>query len=92
MAFSGRMATTKLQVSGRRARKSSGRKQTSFFPDGRKFTVALKPEEQILAKNLAGVIAQPGQTLNVQDVLRIGLANLGLVNLTKLEVGTDRKR
>ncbi len=84
------MATTKLQVSGRRARKSTGRKQASFFPEGKKINVALKPEERILAANLARVLAQPGQTLNAQDILRIGLANLGFANMKKLEVGTDR--
>lgn len=85
------MATTKLQVSGKRP--GSGRKQKSrpLLPDGDKLTVALTGEELTLARSLARVIAMPGQTLNAQDVLRIGLANLGLANKQKLEVGTDRR-
>ena len=86
------MATSKLQVSGRRVKSSSARKQSTFFPEAKKINVALQPEEIILANSLSRVIAMPGQSLNIQDVLRIGLANLGLANLAKLEVGTDRTK
>lgn len=83
------MATTKLEVSGRRARKRAPKNQTLFFPEAGKINVALKPEERLLAQQLARVIAMPGQSLNTQDVLRIGLAQLGIVHRKKLEVGTD---
>lgn len=85
-----RMATTKIAASGRRKSAALLQKQKTFLLDPQKFTTALAPEEVLLAKALARVIAQPGQHLTVQDVLRIALANLGLANKAKLAVGTDK--
>lgn len=84
------MPTTRLAVSGRRKTAAIKQKQRSFLPNAQKLTTALSPEEVLLARSLARVIAQPGQMLTAQDVLRIGLANLGLLHKSKLEVGTDK--
>jgi hypothetical protein len=85
------MATTKIEVSGRRKSAAEKQRQKTLLPDAQKFTTLLKPEEVVLARSLARVIAQPGQALTIQDVLRIGLANLGLANLKKLEIGTEKQ-
>lgn len=85
------MATNKLAVSGRRKTAAHRQKQTTLLPEGDKYTVALKPEEIALSRSLARVIAQPGQVLTIQDVLRIGLANLGIARKKDLEIGTNQK-
>jgi len=86
------MATTKLQAGGRRAASKKSKTQASFFQDGKKFTVALSQEEIILANTLARKVAQPGQTLNVQDVLRIALANLGIRELDRVPIMPEKKK
>lgn len=83
------MITTKTQASGRRPKAAGKQRQRTLLPDPRKFTLKLAPEEIALARSLERVIAQPGQRLTLQDVVRIGLANLGLLHRSKLEAGTD---
>jgi len=86
------MKTTKLAVSGRRKSAALKQRQRTLLPSGQKLTTALSGEEILLARGLARILAQPGQELCVQDVLRIGLANLGLANKEKLAVGTDQAK
>lgn len=85
------MKTTKVQASGRRPSVGVKQKQRPLLPEGMKINIALTGEELMLAKQLARVLAQPGQILSQQDVLRIALANLGLQNAGKLAVGTDKQ-
>lgn len=75
------MATTKLQVSGRRGANRTTAKTKPLWPDGRKFTMKLSAEEVLVAHELARKIAQPGQRLNLQDTLRISLANFAKLTL-----------
>lgn len=86
------MNSTKLQASGRRPAAGIRQKQRLMLPCIPKLTVAMTPEEHLLSASLARVIAIPGQILTKQDVLRIGLANLGVLHKAKLAVGTDLKR
>jgi len=88
--YSARMVTNKLQASGRRPASAKRQRIKPLLPETEKFTTALKGEEQILARGLARVIAVPGQQLTVQDILRIGLAQLGVLHAEKLIKGTDR--
>lgn len=83
------MATSALAKSGRRPAAAKKQRQRPLLPEGEKLTVALTGEELSLGRSLARIIAQPGQQLNVQDVLRIGLANLGLANKDALAKGSD---
>ncbi len=89
MAFYGPMITSKLDASGRRPAAGRKQKQRPLLPEGAKLTVKLTGEEMTLSRSLSRVVAQPGQTLTVQDVLRIALAQLGLVHRAKLTKGTD---
>ena len=58
-------------------RKTPGRKpKASFWPDGRKLTLSLRPEELIIGHDLCRRLAMAGQHLTVQDVCRIGLMQL----------------
>ena len=57
-------------------RKASRRQKEAFWPAGRKLTVALRPEELMLAMQLGRVVTQTGTPLNPQDVLRIALARM----------------
>ena len=50
--------------------------KASFWPDGRKLTLSLRPEELIIGKDLCRRLAMPGQRLTVQDVCRMGLMKL----------------
>lgn len=83
------MNTTKCAAAGKRPKAAVKQKQAYLLRPQPKLTVAMSPEEHLLTTALARVVAQPGQTLTKQDVLRIALANLGLLHRKKLTAGTD---
>lgn len=55
--------------------KRQARPQQVMFGESKKFTVTLTDAEILTAQELARIVAVPGTVLNVQDVLRISLAN-----------------
>ena len=76
----------------RSPRKSNATREKTLFGIGVKITLALAPEEVALARSLARIISLPGRALNVQDVFRIALANLGNLHEQGLAVGTGHKQ
>lgn len=83
------MPTTSLKVRSPKGASKNPKPLTSSLQQGKKILVALKPEEVVLARSLARLIAQPGHTLNAQDVMRIALANLGITHQQSLSEETE---
>jgi hypothetical protein len=85
------MATKTPVHANRRAMSAATQTSSGFVTKPRKINVALNNQELMLAGQLSRLIAPPFQTLNVQDVLRIALAQLGEIHRSRLDADAPRR-